>query len=60
MQFMRRVKFILLGFLIFGLVTGCVYLRFLKVKNQMADFNSNFEITDTDGLSLNFKNPVLK
>ncbi|MGI9553663.1 MAG: hypothetical protein ACR2NC_01960 [Thermodesulfobacteriota bacterium] len=60
MNLRSKIKFIFLAFFLIGLVTGCVYLRFLKVKNQMADFNKNFEITEENGLSLNFLNPVLK
>ena len=60
MQFISKIKFIILAFIIITLATGCVYLRFLKVKNQMADFTNNFEITEDNGLSLNFLNPVLK
>lgn len=41
-------------------ITGCVYLRFLKVKNQLEDFEKNFLIDDSQGLSLVFKNPVLE
>ncbi|MGI9533801.1 MAG: hypothetical protein ACR2NW_02520 [Thermodesulfobacteriota bacterium] len=60
MYIRSKIKFIFLAFFLINLVTGCVYLRFLKVKNQMADFNKNFEITEENGLSLNFLNPVLK
>ena len=59
MNLRSNTYFLILVFLLISLVTGCVYLRFLKVKNQMADFNKNFEITEDNGLSLIFLNPVL-
>ena len=60
MTIRKKIAFSLLALVIFSTVTGCVYLRFLKLKNQMADFNKNFEITEDKGLSLVFLNPVLK
>lgn len=39
--------------------TGCVYLRLLKVKRQLNDFENNFELNDQNGLEFVFKNPVL-
>ena len=41
------------------LSTGCVYLRLLQVKNQLNDFEGNFDLKDQNGLKLVFKNPVL-
>lgn len=41
-------------------MTGCVYLRFLKVKHQLEHFDKNFEIDDSGGLTLIFLNPVLE
>lgn len=40
-------------------LTGCVYLRLLKVKRQLNDFEKNFELRDQNGLKFVFKNPVL-
>jgi len=60
MPIISKYRFVLLSILILTMVTGCVYFRFLKLKNQMADFNKNFEISEDKGLSLNFLNPVLK
>ena len=60
MTFRKKSAFILLSVIILFTVSSCVYLRFLKLKNQMADFNKNFEITEENGLSLVFLNPVLK
>lgn len=60
MTLRSKLLFVLLGTFIIMTVTGCVYLRFLKLKNQMADFQKNFEISEDNGLSLIFLNPVLK
>ncbi|MDE0476593.1 MAG: hypothetical protein OXI02_00820, partial [Candidatus Dadabacteria bacterium] len=40
-------------------VGGCRLFRFLDVKGQLGDFSENFNVSDHDGLSLTFKNPVL-
>jgi len=60
MQQRPKILYITISVLIIFLVTGCVYLRFYKVKNQMADFQKNFELSEENGLSLIFLNPVLK
>lgn len=60
MQPRLKIKLIIIAFFLIGHVTGCVYLRFLKVKSQITDFNKNFKITEENGLSLIFLNPVLK
>ena len=60
MRLRSKIKFIILAFFLIGHVTGCMYLRFLKVKSQMTNFNKNFKITEKNGLSLIFLNPVLK
>lgn len=41
------------------LTSGCVYLRLLQLKNQLADFEKNFSASSADGLRLTFKSPVL-
>lgn len=41
------------------LTSGCVYLRLLQLKNQLADFEKNFAYSSADGLRLIFKSPVL-
>lgn len=53
------ICFITLIFLSVSL-SGCVYLRFLKVKNQLDDFERNFTLDDSGGLHLGFENPVLR
>jgi hypothetical protein len=41
------------------LLSGCVYLRLLELKHQLADFDRNFTLQTTDGLRMNFLHPVL-
>ncbi|MFA5058237.1 MAG: hypothetical protein WC485_09005 [Opitutaceae bacterium] len=45
-----------LGCLLLG---GCIYLRLLEVKNQLADFDRYFETDLRDGLKLTCRTPVL-
>ena len=52
-------KLSIVFFLIILSSTSCVYLRLLKVKRQLNDFESNFELNDENGLKFVFKNPVL-
>ena len=60
MRLRSKIILLIIPILMASLLTGCVYLRFLKVKNQMADFKNNFQISEDNGLSLIFLNPVLK
>lgn len=41
------------------LLSGCVYLRLLRLKWQLAEFDRNFAVQTADGLALTFKQPVL-
>lgn len=41
------------------LLSGCVYLRLLTIKNQLKDFEKNFDISGQSDLEIIFKNPVL-
>lgn len=41
------------------LASGCVYLRLLHLKNQLADFENHFSTDTNDGFQLTFKDPVL-
>lgn len=41
------------------LLTGCVYLRLLELKKQLADFDRHFTVQTTEGLRLNFLHPIL-
>lgn len=41
-------------------VSGCVYLRLLRFKNQLRDFDEHVEASYADGLSLLFRQPVLE
>jgi hypothetical protein len=49
---------LLLAPLVF-LLSGCVYLRLLELKHQLADFDANFEIATDDGVRLTCRHPVL-
>src|SRR6185295_2000509 len=41
------------------LLGGCVYLRLLAMKRQLADFDRNFTVSEENGLRLVCRNPVL-
>lgn len=41
------------------LLSGCVYLRLLQLKWQLADFDRHFAVESGDGLAVTFRNPVL-
>ncbi len=53
----KKISIIFLLFIVSS--TGCVYLRLLKVKRQLNDFENNFALNDENGLKFVFKNPVL-
>ncbi len=40
-------------------VSGCVYLRLLEFKGQLSDFEENFAVDVSDGLSITFRDPVI-
>ncbi len=41
------------------LLSGCVWLRLLDLKNQFADFDRWIEVPDNAGLELRFRRPLL-
>jgi hypothetical protein len=41
------------------LLGGCVYLRLLELKNQLANFERHFNLQTDDGLRILCRNPVL-
>jgi hypothetical protein len=41
------------------LLGGCVYLRLLELKRQLADFDHYFAVDETDGLTFTMQKPVL-
>jgi hypothetical protein len=41
------------------LFSGCVYLRLLQLKRQLAQFDENFVLVDSDDFDLRFRRPVL-
>lgn len=55
----RLIPLVLVLTLAFGL-TGCVYLRLLEVKNQLAGFDKHFHVSISDNhFILNLLHPVL-
>jgi hypothetical protein len=40
--------------------SGCVYLRLLQLKNQLADFEKNFRVTTTTGVTVECLKPLLQ
>jgi len=54
----RVLVFLALLLFIFSL-SSCIFVRMVKVKNQLNDFETNFDLNDDRGLTLVFKNPVL-
>ncbi|MGX2039356.1 hypothetical protein ACWJKU_04370 [Methylocaldum sp. MU1018] len=60
MKFTKNIFNTLLFFVLLLALSGCVYLRLLEAKNQLADFERNFRIQVADGqFHLHFLNPVL-
>ncbi|MDQ8179734.1 hypothetical protein [Pelagicoccus sp. SDUM812005] len=55
----RLVQALALG-LTLSLVSGCVYLRLLKFKNQLHDFDEHVLVELDQGLSLKFPEPVVR
>jgi hypothetical protein len=41
------------------LLTGCVWLRLLDLKNQFGDFDRHITVPDGPGIELRFRHPVL-
>lgn len=59
MNWYRRASFLALITLLV-LTASCVFVRMMKVKGQLNDFENNFDLNDKRGLTLVFKNPVLR
>lgn len=57
----RALRVAALGVGIAGLflLTGCVYLRLLKTKNQLRDFDAHYEVGGRPSWNLDFKTPAL-
>jgi hypothetical protein len=58
MKSKRQVLWMLVGVLVLGL-TGCIWLRLLEFKNQLADFDKYVKVEDQHGLTLHFVKPVV-
>jgi hypothetical protein len=56
---LRRSGFCLLAGGLALLLTGCIWLRLLTFKNQLADFDRYVKASDQAGLVLQFVKPVL-
>ncbi len=58
---MRRIRVALAGVLAFAALVlgGCVYLRLLELKHQIASFDQNFSVQTDDGVRITCLNPVL-
>lgn len=54
----RIARLLILALLLISLA-GCVWLRLLELKNQLAEFDENFETQVSDHFTLVFKHPVL-
>ncbi len=55
----RLIPVIALG-LILSMLSGCVYLRLFKFKNQLRDFDEYVRVELDGGLSLKFPEPVVR
>lgn len=55
----RLIQALALGFIL-TLLSGCVYLRLLKFKNQLHDFDEHVLVELNEGLSLTFPTPVVR
>jgi hypothetical protein len=58
MKLKRQVLWLLVGLLALAL-TGCIWLRLLEFKNQLADFDKYVKVEDRHGLTLHFLKPVV-
>ena len=56
----RRTLTVLFILVLTSTLTGCVYLRLLKVKRQLRDFERYVKIDERNGLTLLLNKPVLK
>lgn len=56
---MKAFSRLVLASLLLVLLGGCVWLRLLDLKNQLANFDDNFATEVSDRFVLKFKHPVL-
>jgi len=56
---LRRTTTLALGGAVLLLLSGCVYLRLLALKRQIAAFDQHFALETTDGLLLIAREPVV-
>jgi len=55
----RRTPALLAGALVCLLLGGCIYLRLLELRNQLASFDRYFEADLRDGVKITCRKPVL-
>lgn len=55
----RLFRLLLLSSVLVASLSGCVWMRLLQLKNQLAQFDENFITETSDHYTLVFKNPVL-
>ncbi len=56
---MKRLPRLLFVFLLLSCLGGCVWLRLLELKNQLANFDENFATEVSDHFTLVFRHPML-
>jgi hypothetical protein len=56
---MRRLAHCCVVLLLMSSLAGCVWMRLLQLKYQLADFDENFSTEVSDHFTLVFKHPVL-
>jgi len=56
---MKRLALMVLAFLVLLSASGCVFLRLLELKHQLAEFDENFSVDTADGITITFLNPVI-
>lgn len=59
-RFDRRVTVLAGTCLMACLLTGCVFIRLVRLKSQLADFSEHLMIEDHGGPTVTFKDPILR
>lgn len=50
---------VILFFILIPILYGCILERIYRVKNQLCDFDNNFQVETSEGLSVLLREPVL-
>jgi hypothetical protein len=56
---MKRLALMMPALIVLLSASGCVFLRLLELKHQLADFDENFSVDTEDGITVRFLNPVI-